>query len=279
MLIRCGYEISLACAQPTPIIILLSTDVDLAPHLTAPESFFTVPEISTSVYLDTFRNQCRRLTIPAGTTTLWGDFTIENDGKIDVANWNAHETPPAELDFDSLVFLLGSRYCETDLLSQIAWDMFGKVEPGWNRVQAICDFVHQHIRFDYMQARSTRTAFEAYTEATGVCRDYAHLALTLCRCLNIPARYVNGYLGDIGVPIVDPMDFSAWIEVLLDGQWYPFDPRNNMPRMGRVVVARGRDAADVPLINSFGPHTLEAFRVWSYEVSEQPAAGAGIAAL
>jgi transglutaminase-like putative cysteine protease len=163
---------------------------------------------------------------------------------------------------------MGSRYCETDRLSQIAWDRFGAVAPGWGRVQTICDFVNGHITFGYANARSTRTAFDAYQERVGVCRDYAHLAITLCRCLNIPARYINGYLGDIGVPIVDPMDFSAWMEVYLGNRWFAFDPRNNAPRIGRIVVARGRDAADIPLINSFGPHVLTAFRVWAYEVPE-----------
>jgi transglutaminase-like putative cysteine protease len=198
---------------------------------------------------------------------MWGDATIEDAGKPDRVALNAQEVPVPNLPDDSLVYLMGSRYCETDRLSQIAWDIFGAVAPGWGRVQAICDFVHNHIRFDYMQARSTRTAFETYHERVGVCRDFAHLAVAFCRCLNIPARYVNGYLGDIGVPAVDPMDFSAWIEVFLDGEWYTFDPRNNTPRIGRIVVARGRDAADIPLINSFGPHVLKAFRVWTYEVS------------
>ena len=153
----------------------------------------------------------------------------------------------------------------------MAWDLFGTHEPGWGRVQAVCDFVHQHIKFDYPQARSTRTAFETFNEWIGVCRDFAHLAVTLCRCLNIPARYVNGHLGDIGVPVVDPMDFSAWIEVFLEDQWHTFDPRNNIPRIGRIVVARGRDAADIPLIISFGPHTLKSFRDWTYEVFDLPA--------
>jgi transglutaminase-like putative cysteine protease len=197
---------------------------------------------------------------------MWGDATIEDDGKTDRQVPRAREVPVQHLPDECLVYLLGSRYCETDRLSQTAWDMFGAVAPGWGRVQAICDFVHGHIQFDYMQARSTRTAFEAYNERVGVCRDYAHLALTLCRCLNIPARYVNGHLGDIGVPVVDPMDFSAWIEVFLEGEWHIFDPRNNTPRIGRIVIARGRDAADIPLINTFGPHVLKGFRVWTYEV-------------
>ena len=178
----------------------------------------------------------------------------------------ARESSVPDLPSDCLAYLMGSRYCETDKLSQVAWDLFGTLPPGWRRVQAICDFVHDHIHFDYMQARATRSAFEVFHERVGVCRDFAHLAVAFCRCLNIPARYVNGHLGDIGVPVVDPMDFSAWMEVFLEGQWHTFDPRNNVPRIGRIVVARGRDAADVPLINSFGPHLLKSFRVWTYAV-------------
>ena len=270
MLIRYGYEISITCPQPTPLVCLLAVHEERKADIRVPESVFTVPEVATTTYLDLFGNRCRRLVAPAGDLTLWGDATIEDDGKLDPVLPGAREVPVAELPDDCLVYLMGSRYCETDRLSQAAWDMFGNTPPGWGRVQAICDFVNRHIRFDYQQARSTRTAFEAYNERVGVCRDFAHLALTLCRCLNIPARYINGHLGDIGVPVVDPMDFSAWIEVFLDGEWHTFDPRNNVPRIGRIVIARGRDAADIPLINSFGPHMLKSFRVWTYEVFSLP---------
>ncbi len=273
MLIRYGYEITLNCAQPTALVCLLSVHQERMADMRVPETFFTIPEVPTTTYLDLFGNRCRRLVAPIGDLTLWGDATIEDDGKIDVADWTARELAVVDLPDESLVYLMGSRYCETDRLSQTAWDMFGTTAPGWARVQAICDFVHGHIRFDYSQARSTRTAFEAFNERVGVCRDFAHLALTLCRCLNIPARYINGHLGDIGVPVVDPMDFSAWIEVYLDGRWYTFDPRNNVPRIGRILIARGRDAADIPLINSFGPHVLKSFRVWTYEVTDSPPAG------
>ena len=270
MLIRYGYEITLTCAQPTALVCLLSVHEDRKADIRVPETIFTMPEVPTTTYHDLFGNRCRRLVAPAGDLTLWGDATIEDGGKPDEIVASARELAVAELPDESLVYLMGSRYCETDRLSQTAWDMFGKIAPGWGRVQSICDFVHSHIRFDYMQARSTRTASEAFNEQVGVCRDFAHLALTLCRCLNIPARYVNGHLGDIGVPVVDPMDFSAWIEVYLDGRWHTFDPRNNVPRVGRIVVARGRDAADIPLINSFGPHLLKSFRVWTYEVTDIP---------
>lgn len=267
MLIRYGYEITLTCPQPTALVCLLSVHDDRADDIRIPETVFTTPDVPTSTYRDLFGNRCLRLVAPAGDLTIWGDATIEDDGQADRSLPGAREVGVSELPDDCLVYLMGSRYCETDRLSQIAWDMFGTVSPGWGRVQAICDFVHGHIQFDYMQARSTRTAFEAFHERVGVCRDFAHLAVALCRCLNIPARYINGHLGDIGIPVVDPMDFSAWIEVFLDGAWHTFDPRNNTPRIGRIIVARGRDAADIPLINSFGPHLLKAFRVWTYEVT------------
>jgi transglutaminase-like putative cysteine protease len=268
MLIRYGYEITLTCEQPTAMVCLLSVHQDRKADIRAPETLFTTPPIATTTYNDTFGNCCRRFVAPAGDLTLWGDAIIEDDGKPDPVDWDAPELPVAELPDECLVFLLGSRYCETDRLSQIAWDRFGNIEPGWRRVQTICDFVHGHIKFDYMKASATRSAFEAFDGRVGVCRDYAHLAVAFCRCLNIPARYVNGHLGDIGVPVVDPMDFAAWMEVYLGGKWHTFDPRNNTPRIGRVVVARGRDAADIPLINSFGPHILKSFRVWTYEVTD-----------
>jgi transglutaminase-like putative cysteine protease len=266
MLIRYGYEITLTCTQPTALVCLLSVHEDRAADIRVPETTFTAPGVPVSLYHDLFGNRCRRLVAPAGDLMIWGDATIEDDGKPDAIFPDAREVPVTDLPDDCIGYLMGSRYCETDRLSQIAWDLFGKIPPGWGRVQAICDFVQAHIHFDYMQARSTRTAFEVFHERVGVCRDFAHLAVTFCRCLNIPTRYVNGHLGDIGVPVVDPMDFSAWMEVFLEGGWHTFDPRNNVPRIGRIVVARGRDAADVPLINSFGPHILKSFRVWTYEV-------------
>ena len=269
MLIRYGYDITITCPQPTPIVCLLSLHDERSADVRAPETVVTTPFVPTSTYRDMFGNVCRRLVAPAGDLAIWGDGMVIDSGAVDIVDWGAGEIPVAGLPDDCLVYLMGSRYCETDKLSQIAWDLFGHVSPGWNRVQAICNFVNGHITFGYQNARATRTAFEAYQERVGVCRDYAHLAIALCRCMNIPARYINGYLGDIGVPIVDPMDFSAWMEVYLGGRWLTFDPRNNIPRIGRIVVARGRDAADVPLINSFGPHVLKSFRVWAYEVTDQ----------
>ena len=266
MLIRYGYEITLSCNQPTPVVCLMSVQADRLADLCGPESATTMPNIPITTYHDSFGNLCRRFVAPAGDLVLRGDATIRDTGLVDPYVPDADEVPAASLPNEVLIFLLGSRYCETDRLSQIAWDRFGHLAPGWARVQAICDFVHDHIRFDYQQADSTRSAYEAYRGGVGVCRDFAHLAVALCRCMNIPARYVNGHLGDIGVPVVDPMDFSAWIEVYLGNAWHTFDPRNNIRRIGRIVVARGRDAADIPMIMSFGPHWLKTFFVWTYEV-------------
>ncbi len=266
MLIRHGYEISLNCQRPTALVTQLTVHDERRADARAPEVFFTTPEVQTSTYHDLFGNTCRRLMAPAGDLTMWSDTITEDSGALDALAPGAVQHEVADLPDDALLFLMGSRYCDTDRLSQLAWDLFDRTPRGWARVQAICDYVNQHITFNYQNARSTRSAFEAYEDRTGVCRDYAHLAIALCRCMNIPARYVNGYMGDIGVPVVDPMDFSAWMEVYLGGRWRTFDPRNNIPRIGRIVVSRGRDAADVAMISSFGPHTLTGFRVWAYEV-------------
>lgn len=266
MLIRFGYDMTVSCTQDTPMICMMSVRAERVEDLRQQSGFITTPPVETSVYLDLFGNTCRRFVAPAGQFSFRSDSMIVRPDTPDPVESALGETPVANLPDDTLIYLLGSRYCETDRLSQLAWDMFGKTAPGWARVQAICDLVHGHIRFDYKQARATRTAFEAWQEGVGVCRDFAHLAIAFCRCMNIPARYVNGYLGDIGVPVNGPMDFSASMEVFLDGRWHTFDPRNNIPRLGRIVVAYGRDAADVPLIHSFGQHVLQKFEVWTDRV-------------
>lgn len=266
MLIRYGFEMAIWCPNLVPVVTMASLRPERGADLLAPEVQTAAPSVLVTTYSDGFGNVCRRFTAPAGEIMLRNDATIRDSGLPDPVLAEAGQVEVADLPNDVLVFLLGSRYCETDRLGQVAWDLFGGVAPGWARVQAICDFVHRHIRFDYLQARSTRTAFEAYQEGVGVCRDYAHLAIAFCRAMNIPARYVNGHLGDIGVPVVDPMDFSAWMEVYLAGGWHAFDPRNNVPRIGRIVLAYGRDAADVPMILSFGPHRMTRFFVWTYEV-------------
>jgi transglutaminase-like putative cysteine protease len=270
MLIRIGYEIAVYCSAPTAFVTLLDIREEERGALRT-EAFSTAPMLETQVYRDLFGNVCRRFVAPIGELTLFNDNLIENSGLFDPLVPDAVQHPVADLPDECLVFLMGSRYCETDRLSSLAWWEFGNIAPGWARVQAICDFAHERIRFDYQSARSTRTAFEAYEERVGVCRDFAHLAIALCRCMNIPARYVNGYLGDIGVPPLLPMDFSAWMEVYLGGEWRTFDPRNNRRRIGRVVIAYGRDAADVAMITSFGPHFLNKFDVWADEVPEDGA--------
>jgi len=269
MLIRYGCEIGITVPSATPAICLLDVHPERRRDISFENSLTTSPATQQMTYLDSFGNRCRRFIAPPGNLTLHLDGTIVDSGIADDRDTDAREVPVEALPHYVLGFLLGSRYCETDRLSQTAWDMFGGLQPGWSRVQAICDFVHSHLTFGYQHARATRTALEAFGERQGVCRDFAHLMITLCRCLNIPARYVNGYLGDIGVPADPaPMDFSAWTEVFLENRWYTFDARHNTPRIGRIVVARGRDATDVPLINTFGPHVLHTFKVWT---DEQPA--------
>ena len=269
MKIAFGYELTFNCPGPTPMVCQLDVHPSLAGNLVETPNFTARPATQSRVYLDSFGNMSRRFVAPAGAFTITDGGVIDVSGAPDPVHADAREISIAELPDDTLVYLQGSRYVETDILSPFAWNQFGKVQPGWARVQAICDFVHQHLRFDYAQARSTRTANEAFNERVGVCRDFTHLAVALCRAMNIPARYCNGYLGDIGVPADPaPMDFNAWFEVYLDGGWHTFDARHNIPRIGRILVARGRDAADIPLVNSFGPHILQSFRVWTEEIPE-----------
>lgn len=267
MKIRLGYELVYRCPQPTPMIMNLNVHYTRAADLERPDHMLTDPSVPLVLYRDGFGNWCTRLTVPAGRTSITADAIIHDHGYFEPVVQNAQQHPVEFLPEETLVFLLGSRYCDTDNLSTVAWELFGNTQPGWLRVQAVCDFVNRHIAFGYEHARATRTASEAFNERRGVCRDYAHLAVTFCRCLNIPARYCTGYLGDIGIPPVNaPMDFAGWFEAYIGGQWYTFDARNNTPRIGRVLIARGRDAADVALSMTFGPNVLESFRVWAYEL-------------
>jgi transglutaminase-like putative cysteine protease len=240
-----------------------------AADLLAPDLIRVAPIRPLSIYTDVFGNTCCRLIAPAGDIRIVTDTVVADSGLPDPVVPDARQHAVADLPHDALVFLVGSRYCETDRLMDFAWSTFGKTPEGWARVQAIVDFVHGHITFDYMRARVTRSAADVLDERVGVCRDYAHLAVALCRCMNIPARYATGYLGDIGVPFDPaPMDYSAWFEVYLGGRWYTFDARHNEPRIGRIVIARGRDAADVAITTSFGRHRLKNFTVWTDEVTE-----------
>ncbi len=270
MRIRVGYELVYQCPQPTPMMLMLHIHHTRAPDIIQPDQVTTDPPLPITAYRDGFGNWCSRLVAPAGRTRIASTALLRDSGRPDPVHPHAHQHAVQDLPPDALIFLLGSRYCETDRLSDIAWQLFGQTPLGWARVQAICDFVHGHIAFNYMEARATRTAWEAYHERRGVCRDYAHLAVAFCRCMNIPARYCTGYLGDMGVPPpYGPMDWAAWFEAYLDGAWHVFDPRNNVPRIGRVLMARGRDAVDVAISNTFGPNILSGFTVWTDEEKEE----------
>lgn len=269
MHIRIGYELEFACTQPTATILTLNVHYTRVSDLVAPDHIVTTPSLPMKGYRDSFGNWCTRLVLPAGKTLIKADTIVRDTGLPDRFNPQARQTDVDDLPDETLLYLLGSRYCETDRLSEIAWSLFGNTSPGWARVSAICRFVHSHIKFGYGYARVTKTAWETYQEKTGVCRDFAHLAIALCRCMNIPARYCTGYLGDIGIPVSDePMDFSGWFEAYLDG-WYTFDARHNAPRIGRVLIARGRDAADVAISTCFGANTLSRFWVQTDEIKSQ----------
>jgi transglutaminase-like putative cysteine protease len=268
MRIRVGFDLVYDCPQPTPMLVMLRIHPSRDADVTTPDLLRTDPAIPIETYVDSFGNRCGRVLAPAGKIRFSTDAIVLDSGLTEPVVPDAAEIPVPALPEDSLVFLLGSRYCQTDLMSETAWKLFGTGSTGWAKVQAICDFVHNHVRFGYDHARPTKSAWDVYEERTGVCRDFAHLAITLCRCMNIPARYCTGYLGDIGLPPDPaPMDFSAWFEAYLGGRWYTFDARHNTPRIGRVLMARGRDAADVALSNSFGMTTLAGFKVWSEEVT------------
>jgi transglutaminase-like putative cysteine protease len=269
MKIRAGYEISYDCPHSTPMILQLSVHPSRVADLLTPDRLHLDPVLSVNTYHDSFGNFCHVIRAPAGRLTMTTDFVIQDNGEPDAIAPQAKQHELEDLPVDVLAYLLGSRYCETDRLMNMAWSLFGNTPKGWSLVQAICDFVHSHISFGYAHASPTKTAFDAHAEKLGVCRDFAHLAITLCRCMNVPARYCTGYLGDIGVPIdLAPMDFSAWFEVYLGDRWYTFDARHNHPRIGRILMARGRDATDVALVTSFGPCIMSGFKVITDEVAE-----------
>jgi len=266
MLIRAGFDISFSTEHPTPLLLMLSVHPSREEDLRSPQIMRFDPPVPHHHYRDGFGNVCTRVTAPPGGLRVRTEFTVEDSGEPDDYAPDAVQVPVEDLPDEVLVYLLGSRYCETDKMSDMAWALFGHVTPGWARVQAIVDYAHERIRFNYQDARSTRTAFEGNEERMGVCRDFAHLAVTLCRCMNIPARYCTGYLGDIGVPLCDdPMDFSAWFDVYLGGRWYTFDARHNKRRIGRILMARGRDATDVAISTAFGSAALANFEVTTFE--------------
>jgi transglutaminase-like putative cysteine protease len=269
VLIRVGYEMVYQCVQPTPMVLTLNIHYSRVSDVVKPDHLILNPSVPSSAYRDSFGNWCTRIVAPPGLLRLYADGLVRDSGMPEaVSPWIDQRTVQS-LPEETLMYLLGSRYCESDVLSDTAWRLFGNTPTGWRRVQAICDFVHNHITFGYQFARPTKTANEAFLERNGVCRDYAHLGIAFCRAMNIPARYCTGYLGDIGVPVsAAPMDFAGWFEAFLGDGWYTFDPRNNSPRIGRILIARGRDAADVALSTSFGQSTLQSFKVWTDEIDE-----------
>jgi transglutaminase-like putative cysteine protease len=274
MLIRLGYDIQFNIPAQVAMVGVLHVHPSRAQDLREPDELTIDPVLKIENYLDSYGNRCSRFLAPAGPLKITNSTLIEDPGTRDPVSPNAKEHPVNELPPETLRYLLNSRYCEVDRLSNLAVELFGWQTPGWSRVQAICDWVHNKVEFGYHHARSSKTALDVFTERTGVCRDFQHLAVTFCRALNIPARYATGYLSDIGVlPIpVAPMDFSAWFEVYLDNQWWAFDARNNTPRIGRILMATGRDASDVAITTSFGIANLTNFTVVTEEVAEQPLA-------
>ena len=275
---RIGCRLRYQLTQPTPLIALLNVHYSRFGDLERADYLVTSPSVPLESYRDGFGNWCTRMVAPAGDFTLSTDGIFRDCGLPDPLAPGAMQQAVQDLPFETLVYLLGSRYCDTDLLSGEAWRLFESTPPGWSRVQAICDFVHSAVSFDYMQASATRTASETLAGRHGVCRDFTHLAIAFCRCMNIPARYCTGYLSELGEPEPHaPDDFAAWMEVFLEGRWWVFDPRNNSRRMGRILIARGRDAADVPLTQTFGPNTLTQFDVWTRDAKDDPAAASPVA--
>ena len=270
MKIEAGYDIAFNCTQDVPVLLMLSVHPSRQQDLLTEHRILFSPKIRSRDYLDAFGNVCTRLVAPAGVLQIRNRFVITDSGKPDDVAPEAEQWEIDRLPDAALVYLLGSRYCDTQKLSNLAWSLFGAIQGGWQRVQAICSYVHDRIEFGYHLARDDRTAAEGHEERIGVCRDFAHLAIALCRCMNIPARYCTGYLGDIGVPRDPaPMDFSAWFEVYLGGRWYTFDARHNHPRIGRILMAQGRDAADVAISTNFGPTQLARFSVVTEEIGNE----------
>jgi transglutaminase-like putative cysteine protease len=267
--IRIGYDMVYSCPQPVPMVLMLNTHYSNASDTVVPDHMRTDPSVPLIAYRDGFGNWCTRMVAPIGDIRIFAEGIVRDNGRPDEVVPDAQQHAIEDLPEETLVYLLGSRYCETDRLIDEAWRLFGHTPPGWPRVQAIVEFVHHHIKFGYQFARRTKSAWEAYNEGAGVCRDYAHLAATFCRCMNIPTRYCTGYLPDIGVPLSpDPMDFAGWFEAFLGNRWHTFDARNLVPRIGRVLIARGRDASDVAIATTFGPNVLKKFVVVAEEIPD-----------
>lgn len=266
MFIRVGFELVFDFPNPTPMIFLLNMLPSRADDVLHPDYLTLTPPLPIEEFTDWFGNRCARVMAPAGKLRVTNDTVVKDSGLPCPTAPDAIQHPVEELPPEVLQFLLPSRYCEVDKLGDAAWELFGETAPGWARVQAICDWVFNNVEFGYKYANSTKGAYDVYQDRKGVCRDFTHLAVTFCRALNIPARYATGYLGDIGVPTESAMDFSACFQAYLGGKWHVFDPRHNIQRIGWILMASGRDAADCAITTSFGAHTLEKFVVWADEV-------------
>jgi transglutaminase-like putative cysteine protease len=274
MILRLGYDIQFELPASVAMVALLNVHPSRVTDLRGPDELRVEPAAQMESFIDSFGNRCARFVAQQGPLRLSNSTLIYDSGQPDRLSPDAREIPVQELPHEALRYLYNSRYCEVDRFSTIALELFGAVPPGWSRVQAICDWIHTRVSFGYQHARPTKTALDVYTERFGVCRDFQHLAVTLCRALNIPARYATGYLGDIGVPAsASPMDFSAWFEVYLEDRWWTFDARHNQPRVGRVLMATGRDASDVAMTTSFGMANLTQFTVVSEQASRAQASG------
>ncbi len=260
--VRVGCEFVYAADAPTPAVLLVRPNP--REYRVRNETWTMSPPTPHHDYKDIYGNVCRRFTFAPGTTSLRYDARVDVLPTPAETNWNASEVPVERLPDEALMYTLASRYCLSDQLAERAWELFGGVEAGWKRVQTICDWVHDNIRFAYGASRTDTTAVDVVDAGAGVCRDFAQVAISFCRALNIPARYAFGYLPDIGVPPPDaPMDFCAWFEAYLGDRWYTFDPRNNQRRIGHIVIARGRDALDVAMVTTYGTARLETMAVWA----------------
>lgn len=268
MLIRIGFEINVSCPAPVPMLLALSVHSSFNGRFIGEDRVRCTTTGDVREYVDGFGNRITRTVAPQGQSTYWSDCVVEFDARPDAVVPDAKQLEIPQLPDDTLRFLMASRYCDSDSLGDFAWKQFGQAPLGWARVQAICNFVHDHVTFDYKFGRPDKTAGHVLSEKTGVCRDFAHLSISLCRAMNIPARYCSGYLGDIGVPDAGFDDFCAWFEVYLDGQWHTFDARYNVPRIGRILMVRGDDASDVAMVTSFGAYELTMFRVWTHELAD-----------
>lgn len=266
MLLRVGFEITLECPQDTPMVVALYPHLSRSGDVIGSDAIRTSPALHVAEFQDSFDNRCGRLVLPAGRTTLRSDFLLRDEGRPDAIERGARQLGVSELPNEAMAFLTPSRYCESDLLTGEAWRLFGNTPAGWGRVQAICDWVHSNVAFDQREGRPNRTALDTLRAGAGVCRDLAHLAIAFCRAMNVPARYAGGWLGDVGAATDGSRDFCAWFEAYLGGRWHTFDARYNAPRIGRVLMVRGRDAADVAMMTAFGSNRLTGFEVWCEEV-------------